>query len=55
MVNLRCADYGFDCKYEIEGSKEYVVMKFQEHTEQEHGIEYEKESVMQLLLRKYPE
>lgn len=52
MVRLRCQDYGFDCNFEAEGDTENVILKFGEHTLEEHGIEYQKEALMQFLLRK---
>lgn len=52
MVKLRCQDYGFDCNFEVEGDTENVISKFGAHTLEEHGIEYQKEALMQFLLRK---
>ena len=52
MVKLACQDYGYDCDFEIEGATEPVISRFGEHTNQEHGIEYSKEALMQIILRK---
>ena len=52
MVRLACQDYGYDCDFEIEGATEPVISRFGEHTNQEHGIEYSKEALMQIILRK---
>jgi len=52
MPNLKCKDYGFECDYVAEGEMESVIMKFRDHTEEEHGIDYSKEAIMQFLLRK---
>ena len=52
MSNLRCADYGFQCKFETEGNIDSVVEEFGRHTEQEHGIDYSKEALMQFIVRK---
>ena len=52
MPNLKCKDYGFECDYVAEGEMESVIMKFRDHTEEEHGIDYSKEVIMQFLLRK---
>lgn len=52
MAKLRCQDYGFDCEFEVEGDTEKVISQFGAHTLDEHGIEYQKEALMQFLLRK---
>lgn len=52
MTELRCRDYGFDCDYAASGEVEEVIEKFRFHMEEEHGIDYSKEAVMQFLLRK---
>ena len=51
MARLRCADYGFDCPFVAEGEVEDVISQFGSHTEQEHGIDYSKESLMQFIMR----
>jgi len=52
MAKLKCNDYGFECNFVIEGEMEDVIDKFRTHTDDEHGIDYSKEAVMQFLLRK---
>ena len=53
MAKLVCSDYGFECDFVAEGSEiEDVIKIFGEHTEEEHGIEYQKEVLQQFLLRK---
>ena len=53
MVKLRCRDYGFDCEFSVEGENtSELVSDFGKHTEDEHGIEYSKESLMQFIIRK---
>ena len=52
MSNLRCADYGFQCTFEVEGSIDSVIEEFGRHTEEEHGIDYPKEALMQFVIRK---
>ena len=52
MTKLRCADYGFECSFVSEGETESVIEEFGKHTEEEHGIEYSKEVLMQFILRK---
>lgn len=52
MTKLRCGDYGFECDFVSEGEIEKVLSEFGKHTEDEHGIDYSKEALMQLILRK---
>ena len=52
MAKLKCNDYGFECDFVVEGEMEDVIDKFRTHTDDEHGIDYSKEAVMQFLLRK---
>lgn len=53
MVMLRCSDYGFDCEFVSEGNEtSEVTERFGRHTHDEHGIEYSKEVLMQIILRK---
>lgn len=52
MAKLKCNDYGFECDFIVEGEMEDVIDKFRAHTDDEHGIDYSKEAVMQFLLRK---
>ena len=52
MAKLKCSDYGFECDFVSEGEIEQVIDEFRNHTEEEHGIDYSKEAVMQFLLRK---
>jgi predicted small metal-binding protein len=51
MTKLTCAYYGFECNYVAEGQVEQVIEKFRTHTDDEHGIDYSKESLMQFILR----
>jgi len=53
MVKLQCKDYGFECDFFVEGDNTVKVIEdFGKHTEDEHGIEYSKESLMQIIMRK---
>lgn len=52
MPELHCADYGFECEFVARGDIEIVVKEFGKHTDEEHGIEYSKEVLMQFILRK---
>lgn len=53
MVKLQCKEYGFECEFSVEGENvAKIIEDFGKHTEQEHGIEYSKESLMQFIIRK---
>ena len=52
MAKLKCNDYGFECDFVADGEMESVIENFRKHTDDEHGIDYSKEAVMQFLLRK---
>ena len=52
MAKLTCNDYGFECDFVAEGEIETVIDNLRKHTDDEHGIDYSKEAVMQFLLRK---
>ena len=52
MAKLKCRDYGFECDFVAEGEMEKVIENFRTHTDEEHGIDYSKEAIMQFLLRK---
>jgi len=52
-IKLSCKDYGFECDFTVEGSEvSEVIEKFGKHTDDEHGIEYSKEVLMQIIIRK---
>ena len=51
MVRLRCSDYGFECDFVSEGEVEKVIEEFGKHMDEEHGIDYSKEALMQFILR----
>ncbi len=53
MAKLKCRDYGFECDFVADGEVEQVINRFQKHTDDEHGIDYSKEVIMQFLLRKH--
>jgi len=52
LTKLACNDYGFECDFVAEGKIESVIEEFGIHTEEEHGIDYSKEAIMQVILRK---
>lgn len=54
MRRLRCADYGFECKFvAYQDDKNELIEDFGSHMLNEHGIEYSKEALMQVIIRKY--
>jgi predicted small metal-binding protein len=52
LTKLRCNDYGFECDFVVEGEIAHVIEEFGKHTDEEHGIDYSKEALMQFILRK---
>ena len=52
MVNLRCHDYGYECKYETEGDIDRVIDDYRNHMNDIHGIDYSRESVKLFVERK---
>jgi len=53
MTKLVCRDYGFDCDFVASGSDiRSVIDEYGQHSEEEHGIEYSKEALMQFIIRK---
>ncbi len=52
LIKLRCNDYGFECDFVVEGETAHVIEEFGKHTDEEHGIDYSKEALMQFILRK---
>ena len=45
MVKILCHDYGFDCDFVLDDEIDEVVKKYNEHSEEIHGIEYVKEDL----------
>ena len=50
MVRISCNEYGFNCDFVLDDEIDQVVEKYNEHSEQIHGIEYEKEDLEQRFL-----
>ncbi len=52
MAKLICKEYGFECSFVAEGNNvSEVIENFGKHTQDEHGIEYSKEALMQFIIR----
>ena len=49
-LKLRCEDYGFECEYILDEEKTLeMIEKFRNHFEEEHGIDYTIEAVIQMI------
>lgn len=55
MANMRCGDYGYDCSFEIDNTIESVVIDYWEHMKNEHGIEYAKGRIVEMIKKKRSE
>ena len=54
MAKLCCVDYGFECEFAVDTENvSELIEKFAKHTEDEHGIEYSQEALMQFMVRKH--
>lgn len=52
-IKLACCDYGFECEFVIEGNKSLsLIKKLRDHFENEHGIDYSVDAVIQMLVNK---
>ena len=50
-IKLECADYGYECNFVLEGRKSVSLLKkLRDHMEQEHGIDYSLEVVIQMVV-----
>ena len=52
MTALKCRDYGFECDFEASGETDDIVNRFRGHMDDEHGIDYSKEAILQFVFRK---
>ena len=50
MIRISCHEYGFNCDFVLDDEIDQVVKKYNEHSEQIHGIEYVKEDLEQRFL-----
>ena len=52
-IELICSDYGFECEFVLKGEKSLTLIeKLREHFEQEHGIDYTTDAVIQMIVNK---
>jgi len=52
VTKLVCSDYGYDCEFVVESNNIHVIEGFGMHMIEVHGIEYTKEALIQIILRK---
>ncbi len=52
MSSLVCADYGFECDFEVKGDDSKVIREFRKHTLEEHGIDYSEKVLIRWILSK---
>jgi predicted small metal-binding protein len=52
-LKLRCDEYGFECDFSLEGEKSLELLeKLRAHFEEEHGIEYPIDAVIQMIINR---
>ena len=52
-IKLVCSDYGFECDFIAEGdSGPTIVQKLRTHYDEEHGIDYDTEFLLQMVINK---
>ena len=52
-IKLTCEDYGFECEFSLKGEKSLTLIeKLREHFEQEHGIDYATDTIIQMIVNK---
>ena len=53
VFKLRCNEYGFECNFSLEGEKSMALLeKLRVHFEEEHGIEYPINAVVQMIVNR---
>ena len=55
MAHIRCGDYGYDCSFTTDNTIENVVVDYWEHMKNEHGIEYAKGRIVEMIKKKKSE
>jgi len=54
MSILNCRYYGFECNYEMQGNIKTIADEFKNHITKEHMVNYLKEILTNVILRKKP-
>lgn len=53
MLKLQCQEYGFECDFVLEGTKNIAMLeKLKEHFAEAHGIEYTREAITQIIVNR---
>ncbi len=53
VLKLRCDEYGFECNFSLEGEPNLGLLeKLRTHFEEEHGIEYPIDAVIQMIVNR---
>jgi len=52
-IALACQDYGFECDFKVDGEPSVpLVERLRNHFEEEHGIDYPTDAVVQMVVNK---
>ena len=52
-IRLACKDYGFECDFVAEGEGgQKLVDQLRSHFDEEHGIDYDSEFLIQMVINK---
>ena len=52
-IKLACKDYGFECDFSAEGDGgSKLVEQLRSHFDEEHGIDYDSEFLIQMVINK---
>ena len=53
IIKLECQDYGFECDFILLEEKTLTMIKqLREHFEEEHGIDYSVDAVIQMIVNR---
>ena len=52
-IVLACQDYGFECSFKLDGEASVpLIEQLRNHFEEEHGIDYPTDAVVQMVVNK---
>ena len=53
IIKLECQDYGFECDFVLQEEKTLTMIRqLREHFEEEHGIDYSVNAVIQMIVNR---
>ena len=53
IIKLECQDYGFECDFVLQEEKTLTMIRqLREHFEEEHGIDYSVDAVIQMIVNR---